>query len=224
MNEPFDEFAKKVSGARTRREALRHIGVGILAATFGSLAGKASAAPNLGNSPCAHWCTDNFPPGAARGKCISDAAKGKGPCYDCGPAATSAHGPLCGGVCCASDEICEGGLCTPAGNPDPECSGQTCDTFVPCSDNNSDCVCASLVTGGGVCVPGSTPCASLVACEADLSCPPGSVCSVGTCCGDPVCIPLELHDLCVDPQETGFTAAAFAWTGGGGPSIGNRGD
>jgi len=223
MNPSFDEFAKRLGNARSRREALKHISVGLAAVVLGPLAGKAWGAPNLGNSPCAHWCVDNFPPGPARGKCISDAAKGKGPCYECGPAATAEHGPICGGVCCASDEICEEGICT-SDNPDPQCIGATCDTFTPCSETNSDCVCASLVSGGGLCIPGSTACAGLETCGEDFSCPPGSICSIDTCCSRPVCLPLSLHDVCEELGENGFATAALAWAAGGGATIAHSAD
>jgi nucleoside phosphorylase len=59
-----------------------------------------------GNSQCAQWCVDNFPqPG---NDCTSLAAKGGGPCYDCGPAAPQPPTKiLCNGVCVAiSNENC----------------------------------------------------------------------------------------------------------------------
>jgi hypothetical protein len=221
MNLSFDEFAKRLGAARTRREAIRHIGVGLAAVAVGSLSGKASGAPNLGNSPCAHWCVDNFPPGPARGACISAAAQGSGPCYDCGPAAAADHGPLCDGTCCAAGETCEEGVCV-GDNPDPECAGATCETFLPCSDNNPDCVCVTLASGGGLCMPGSTLCSIIGECGVDFSCPPGSACGVDTCCGYPVCLPLDLHDLCVEGLDNGFATAALAWMAGQGPTVGGR--
>jgi Coenzyme PQQ synthesis protein D (PqqD) len=81
----------------------------------------------------------------------------------------------------------------------PECTGATCTTFTPCSSTNGDCVCGSICgpSGpGGICVPGSTACGSLVACAADLSCPSGSVCACDSCCGIPVCVPVGLTAAC----------------------------
>ncbi|KAK2684885.1 hypothetical protein QWA68_016353, partial [Fusarium oxysporum] len=50
-----------------------------------------------GNSECAHWCKDNFPsPGS---DCTSLAAKGGGPCYECGAKATDHYKKLCNGMC-----------------------------------------------------------------------------------------------------------------------------
>ncbi|EXA31570.1 hypothetical protein FOVG_17113 [Fusarium oxysporum f. sp. pisi HDV247] len=50
-----------------------------------------------GNSQCAQWCAANFRnPGEI---CTSLAAKGKGPCYDCGPLSTNPAEKLCGEVC-----------------------------------------------------------------------------------------------------------------------------
>ena len=39
--------------------------------------------PPPGNSPCADYCTQAFPPGAQRGQCIAQGAQGSGPCYEC---------------------------------------------------------------------------------------------------------------------------------------------
>jgi hypothetical protein len=45
-----------------------------------------------GNSNCAHFCHDTFPSSGgmiSAGQCTSLAARGKGPCYTCGPKQTS---------------------------------------------------------------------------------------------------------------------------------------
>ena len=73
-----------------------------------------------GNSVCAHWCTANFAPGAARGACVSDAAHSGGACFACGPAGTNVG--LCGSVCCAGAEVCVANVCarlTPTPTPIP---------------------------------------------------------------------------------------------------------
>jgi hypothetical protein len=85
----------------------------------------------------------------------------------------------------------------------PECEGATCASFTPCS-TNVDCVCGSVAGGGGICVPGSTSCESLQLCD-NLACPPGSVCTVESCCVDPVCVPLSVTAEC--PPLTGLRTA-----------------
>jgi hypothetical protein len=76
--------------------------------------------------------------------------------------------------------------------PNPECEGATCTTFIQCSSGNPDCVCVSICPGGGLCVPGSTLCSSLLPCD-NCDCPDGQLCAVDTCCGIPVCIPISLE-------------------------------
>jgi hypothetical protein len=82
----------------------------------------------------------------------------------------------------------------------PECIGQTCASFTPCSSANPDCVCVDCRTTGR-CVPGSTSCASLEACSSTDPCPAGSCCAFNTCCTPSgadagVCIPPELTRNC----------------------------
>ena len=45
------------------------------------------------NGDCTRFCQSVFPPGPALGLCISEAARGNGLCYQCGPAAPAGHGP-----------------------------------------------------------------------------------------------------------------------------------
>jgi hypothetical protein len=92
------------------------------------------------------------------------------------------------------------------GNPNPECRGATCGNFIPCA-TNPDCVCTTTAEGGGVCIPGSTPCAGLADCAADLSCTRGSFCIVDTCCIVPKCASIELNAAClpIDGARRGAT-------------------
>lgn len=87
----------------------------------------------------------------------------------------------------------------------PECRGATCETFVPCSSSNADCVCVDVPPRigavGGFCIPGSTQCASLTACGPGDSCTPGFVCAKNTCCQDDVCVPVSLVEYC--PPDDG---------------------
>ncbi len=104
-----------------------------------------------------------------------------------GLAAHLAHGD-----CYAPEDSSPGDSCTCETNPDPECEGATCLTFIPCNEPNLciQPVCMTTAEGGGLCVEGQTPCAGLPPCPNGTGdCPPGWICGVETCCGGPVCIP-----------------------------------
>src|SRR5437899_2603846 len=65
----FDDLAKATAReGHTRRGLLKFTAGLAAAATAASLPARALAGGN-GNDVCAHWCTDNFPPGSARAKC-----------------------------------------------------------------------------------------------------------------------------------------------------------
>ena len=100
-----------------------------------------------------------------------------------------------------------------AGNPDPECQGAACTTFVNCASSNPDCVCTTTFSGGGFCVPGSTSCgAGSGACGPGGTCPAGELCLVDTCCGQPVCIPISAGDGC-PADAAGAKAATYTRSG-----------
>jgi hypothetical protein len=81
----FDELAKGLaSGTISRRKALRLMGSALLGGVLASIPGVALAQQD-GNSACAHFCNEVFPPGPERGQCKSQGAKGEGPCYECTP-------------------------------------------------------------------------------------------------------------------------------------------
>lgn len=103
----------------------------------------------------------------------------------------------------------------------PECVRATCSNFVPCSSSNTDCVCVST-DQGGFCVPGSTTCASLQPCPSGLSseCSGGAVCASGTCCGEPVCVPVSLTANCPSGGEGGFRAFAATRPSTGAGTVG----
>jgi hypothetical protein len=124
----FDRLAKALAEEVPRREALRRVSVGLTATLLASLG--LERAWGQGNSTCAHWCRDNFPPGPARGACTSQAARGGGPCYACGPAGDNRG--LCpgngqGGVCCTGGKECVNGVCQ-CPLVKAECSGVCVDT------------------------------------------------------------------------------------------------
>src|SRR5215211_1428537 len=103
--ERFDDVAKGLaSGTVSRGQALRWMGGALVGAALASVPGVAWAA-NDGNSACAHFCTQTFPPGPQRAECISAAARGEGLCFECGPKATDPTRVLCGQVCCASVRV-----------------------------------------------------------------------------------------------------------------------
>jgi hypothetical protein len=97
-NPSLDELAKGLaSGTISRSRALKLLGGALLGSVIASIPGVAWAA-NGGNSACAKFCRDNFPPGRERGQCISAAAHGQGPCFE---------------ECSFAGEPCPGGTCVP---------------------------------------------------------------------------------------------------------------
>ena len=117
------------------------------------------------------------------------------------------HTPIPG--CCHTDDECPRGqvcldnVCTD--NPNPECAGETCETFTGCSPANSDCVCTTTTAGGGLCVPGSTPCAGLTPCPSGgAECAADELCIEASCCGNNVCVPIGLNEQC--PTGGGITS------------------
>lgn len=150
----------------------------------------------------------------ADGSCVTSPANDGGPCADDGDVCTTdtcsggtcVHSPI-DGCCHSNDECADGFVCidnTCTENPNPECAGETCDTFTPCSSENADCVCTTLFTGGGFCVPGSTSCEGLTRCPNGNECPGDALCTVNTCCQENVCVPIDL--ACVLGE--GFSRAA----------------
>lgn len=98
-----------------------------------------------------------------------------------------------------------------AGNPHPECQGAECGNFKNCSSTSDDCLCFTTSSGGGLCFPGLTLCADLVACSGPNQdqCPSGSLCVVRSCCGYPICVPPDIVAAC-PPNPAGAGAAKTA--------------
>jgi hypothetical protein len=163
------------------------------------------------NGMCCGPCMDcQIGPGAPKGECVPSTT-----CEDAG------LGPCCGNnQCCPDGYTCNNGTCT---SPNSGCAGATCTTFVPCSSSNPDCVCGSIVEGGGLCVPGSTPCAGLAPCSSSADCGADALCLFGSCCGEPVCVPISLAAQC---PTSATPTAAFAVPRNpqtaSGPTIGHR--
>ena len=181
----FDALTRALGAGRSRRGVLKGLGAAALGAVGLARLDKAGAAAsnaNLGNSVCAHWCTSVYPPGPARGQCVSAAAQGGGACYTCGPAAPAGNGQqFCGGICipnCTAIDQCHvAGTCDPANQA---CTNPAAADGTTCNDNNA---CTQTDTcQGGVCV-GSNP----VVCTASDQCHVAGTCdqSSGQCSNPP---------------------------------------
>src|SRR5437867_2037615 len=143
-DERFDDLARGIAKQASRRSVLKGAAgglFGLLLAAVGVRSTAEATQPN-GNAPCAQFCTDNFPPGDLRGLCVSQAAMGTGPCFQCGPAAPAGHGVICNGVCCPAGQVCTNGHCAcPAGTE--QCGG-ACVPVCPTGQvrgPNCTCVC-----------------------------------------------------------------------------------
>ncbi len=169
----FDDLAKGLaSGTLSRGGALRLLGGALVGGALASLPGMAWASGG-GNSACARFCNRVFAPGPQRGRCKSQGARGRGPCYSCTPGL--GPGPHFTPQCSPNEEFdpetceCEATTCIPG----------SCDNgFTTCDPVG--CLCFEKQGGGGACVNNffcSCPCSS------DADCPSGFSCYVNTNCG-----------------------------------------
>jgi hypothetical protein len=160
----FDALTRALGSGRSRRGVLKGLGAAALGAAGLSRFGAAKAA-NLGNSPCAHFCVTNYPPGPARGACIAAAAAAQGNSV-CSTGAGAVYCPnltndpnncgACGNVCTtgyrSAAAACVNGTCS-----------FTCDKGAACGDacvdtatNGNNCggcgnVCPGTANGTAVC-------------------------------------------------------------------------
>lgn len=120
----FDSFARSIAGGINRRSLMKAMG-GVVATVAAGSTGLNAA--DARNDKCAHFCQALFPPGRARGKCVSDGARHVpgNVCDSCandiGNACVGANGSV---TCCA-----EGETCTKFGTCEPEivtCSYESC--------------------------------------------------------------------------------------------------
>jgi hypothetical protein len=99
---------------------------------------------------------------------------------------------------------------------------QTCGTYVVgICGSGSGCpfpICAQIAEGGGVCVEGSTRCASVPNCTTSADCGSGEFCVVNTCCGVGKCAPEPVQCPTVDGSSSSATAAE-AEDGAVGPTL-----
>jgi len=219
------DLSARPSARRHWQPARLYLFVGVIAvgATFPSGAARAQ-----GNSTCARWCAENFPPGRARGLCISAAARGAGPCHVCGPEGNNAG--LCGGVCCPAGEICSvAGACfapvpTPTPTPvecgvlsgDPNGGTATCGGRCPLEfpfcefvsgTAGGRCTCVDHHCGG----PGNPR----LACNDDFCPDQGQICTTladGSCgCGPPPTPSiLQPHCLCIFAMPPGAVSCRLS--------------
>jgi hypothetical protein len=186
-----------------------------------------------GNSQCAKWCADNFRrPGKT---CTSPAAKGKGPCYDCGPRSTNRAKKLCHGVCkdtssdnancgkcgksCPSKTHCVKGTCLCSKSNKPQCKG-TCPDYLTDMSNCGKCGRAckkdTEKCQAGSCVPscsaGKTQCGSSCV---DTKTDPKNCGECGNACSSGQCE----NGACVEPGCTGQTCDTFTACGPGGSCV-----
>lgn len=227
MDNWFDDLARSLAGEQSRRAVLRRLGAGLAGAVVAALVpGRALAKKNgqgtkhdPGARACVEFCRRMFPPGEAREVCIEAAAKGEGPCYDCGPKAPPPnHRVPCRGACCRPGEQCREGVCVCPSNrdcgklccrPDEVCSGTTCvktcgaQVCAPgqacCPDAAGGRTCTDLKTNPRHCGRCGRACRPGFICrdgECVLDCPTARVCGERCCREGQVCSDERCFDPC----------------------------
>ena len=161
----LDELAKGLAnGTISRRQALRWMGGALVGGVLASIPGVALAQQG-GNSYCAHYCTQAFPPGQERGQCISDAAHGTGACFACGQEDPCAGQTACGENDCSTVPLVGAGQCF--------CHQPIfCDFAQPCQ-GQEDCgagfMCANSCCGEPLCLPECGNCVEGTFCMTDAA-------------------------------------------------------
>jgi hypothetical protein len=207
---PFDELARGLAnGAVSRRKALRWMGSALVGGALASIPGVAFASHkgtphggggNGGRSSCAQFCNTLFGEGTtAQEECVSQGARGTGPCYSCTPGAgpgpnftpsctapkTQFNSSTCECECpattCGTNETLNTTTCLCESNPETCTAGEN----FCCPDPNIPSSCFAVVGGG-------TVCATRVACG-------GASCS--DCSPDQICVVLDPNlFICPDPD------------------------
>ena len=115
--------------------------------------------------------------------------------------------PCQGGLTCAPDLVCDGGLCVAP--PPAVCGDGKVDPGEECDDGDGDDLdgCTSQCKQGPVCPAGTEGCP----CQGGLTCDPGLVCQGGTCAPAPaVCGngKVEPGEECDDGNQQAFDACS----------------
>jgi len=159
----FDDLSRRLAVVPSRRGVLKGLGGGLA----GALLWRAGPANAAGNSTCAQFCASTFGADtAAASQCTSEAAKGRGLCYTCGPKSTGGTKSICctrtaAGTC----STYSGASCctTTAANATATCVNGICGTT--CNAGYKDC--------NGSCIPNTLCC--------NGACPGGYDCVNGGC-------------------------------------------
>jgi hypothetical protein len=218
----FDELAKALAGAQTRRQALGRLGGGLAAGVLAAL-GLKEAWGDSPSSGCQDHCGAFFPPPRGKGtknaygQCVSG-------CESCVHSGGSACGslPNCcfdSEVCCADGNCCDaedccGGACLtpcPAGaTRDPTtcvcgcANGSTCGHANACGPSGGTCICGTTAAGGTLCIQ-DIRCDAATSCTTSADCPAGQTCMAQTCCGGDVCAAACGDPPLEDPSADGPT-------------------
>jgi len=177
MAHQMDELAKALASGISRRDALRLISGSLVGVVLSAMGIEQASAAKGRNSDCVEFCKQIYPPGAARGQCISEAAQGRGPCYDCGGSIYRMCSPdpydLSRGVCCAPGQACRNGMCTPVQAGIAICfpAGRTCSSGEVCC---ADGCCGPIRE----CVDGRCVCPANIETCGDGCCPAGYICTL----------------------------------------------
>ena len=165
----FDQFARALAGARSRRSVFKSLGAAALgAAGFARFSGAEAASSCRGaGHPCEgnQTCCDGL-------VCVVSGPGAAQRCTPC-PAGQIACGGVCINACVASDQCHDVGVCDPAAqactNP-PKADGTTC--------NDGDACTQTDTCQAGVCTGGNP-----VVCTAQDQCHVAGVCnpSDGSC-------------------------------------------
>ena len=177
----FDQLTKTLGTGSSRRALLRGLGSGLAGALLAPFVSRRVGATQLGD--CAAFCLQ-LPAGQARGQCISDAARGRGLCYQCGPAATTPFLSFC-----QSTGTCVSNFCNVRKVFDPGTCGCVCaPEFVPlpggfcaisCTTSSSTCACVTTTEGQRVCADGYLVVCTI--CAASMDCVQGCSASNAIC-------------------------------------------
>ena len=197
----FDALARVLAQTYSRRRV-----VGLLGGALAGVLGWRGVGAQ--QNDCVRFCKAVFPPGEARGRCVAQAARGSGPCIECGADADSvcvtADGTVtCEFAACGTGRVCLAGECAGTGTCAPGSTVTGCSAT--CSDGFN--ACRETTEGVTVCVVGIN-CDSATPCTASTQCQPGAVCASGGVCGGTVC-----RAVCGGPAVSSAVARSDAASG-----------